>query len=558
MTVRMSTLEIEKPAPPRRARPYGVAVAGAVVALTVVVTALVALNGDVTYALGGIETAGRGGVSVWDVFVARPIAYRLLLDALDVTGSLPQAVAHRVLRAETDLLVVAVAALLYAGLRRHLDRRAAAGIAFTTGFALIVSPPWHFLEPDWVAALAAVAAVGAALAPRRLWLGALLGGLAAVLVVAVKLATAPIALIALLAVAVLSPRRAVWLTAATGVLAVAWYATTKHLLPWEWIWLHDQANLVDNSPIHHGLRRADFHKLRIGLADTAILSPVVATLPAAFAALIHRLPPGRPRWLGAGVAVAAGGLSLAPAYGQGEFFMYHYAIVPVLAAAVWGAAFALSPAARLPLLATTAVLGVSSLVLLRQSPGWRHANVGHITVAYLLIALIATAAVWTARTGPARWPAGAIALSVALLPPVLIGAPSAFSTYNYRTIMGRPAGEGYAALSELIGRDTPVLYLTFGAVNEAMGNPTSCRYPSPQWLQRGGVFARVREYESYRDNLRCLTGDSPARYLIWQPSWFDPARVPADVQALLDARFDCSPAARLASPAANLVVCPAR
>ena len=37
-----------------------------------------------TYALGGIETAGRGGVSVWDVFVARPAAYRLLMVWLDL------------------------------------------------------------------------------------------------------------------------------------------------------------------------------------------------------------------------------------------------------------------------------------------------------------------------------------------------------------------------------------------------------------------------------------------------------------------------------------------
>jgi hypothetical protein len=42
-----------------------------------------ALNGDVTYALGGIDAAHKGGVSVWNVFVARPVMYRVLLVTLD-------------------------------------------------------------------------------------------------------------------------------------------------------------------------------------------------------------------------------------------------------------------------------------------------------------------------------------------------------------------------------------------------------------------------------------------------------------------------------------------
>ncbi|MFD0516968.1 hypothetical protein [Paractinoplanes durhamensis] len=335
----MSTLEIDHAAPPRKARPAGLIAAGAagvVVLVAVVLTALASLNGDVTYALGGLETAGLGGVSVWDVFVARPLAYRLLMNVLDFTNSHDMAFTHRLIRAETDLLVAAVGVLLFVGLRRHLDKRAAAGIAFATGLALVVAPPWHFLEPDWMAALAAVVAVGAGLAPRRDWLGGLLGGAGAVLVIAVKLATVPIALLALLAIAVLSRRRAGWATAATAVLAVVWYLTTKHFLPWEWIWLKDQADLVADSPIHHGLRWRDFQELWRGLGDATVLSPVIAVAPAAFAALIRRVPDVRMRWLGVAVAVVAAGLSVASAYGQAEFYMYHYAIVPVLAAAVWG------------------------------------------------------------------------------------------------------------------------------------------------------------------------------------------------------------------------------
>ncbi|MEU4236322.1 hypothetical protein [Actinoplanes sp. NPDC026619] len=553
----MSTLEAETPAPVRKARPWGAIVAGVAALAAAALTGLASLNGDVTYALGGMETAGRGGVSVWDVFVARPLAYRLLLDGLDFTGGHPMALTHRLIRAETDLLIVVVAVLLFVGLRRHLDRRAAAGIAVATGLALVIAPPWHFLEPDWMAALAAVVAVGAALAPRRFWLGALLGGAGAVLVIALKLATVPIALLALLAIAVLDRRRAIWATVATGVLAVVWYLTTKHFLPWEWIWLTDQANLVADSPIHHGLRFSDFRELWHGLGDVAVLSPVVAAAPPAFAALIRRVPTTRGRLLGAAVAVVASGLSVASAYGQAEFYMYHYAIVPVLAAAVWGAAFALCPGARLPLAASTLLLAAMSFVALRRPAGWRLAHFELVENAYLLVAVLAVLVVWFRPAGSAPWPVGVLALTVALVPPVLLGAPYAFSTYDYQISAARPNATGYARTSERIGRDTPVLYLSFGAINHVMGNPTTCRYPSPQWLQRGTWLARVREYQSYADNLACLTSDQQARYLIVQNDWFKLDKAPADVKELLDARFDCSPAARLPHTG-NLTVCPAR
>src|SRR5689334_10740344 len=218
-----------------------------------------ALNNDVTYALGGIATAGRGGVSVWDVFIARPVAYRLLMALLDlpVPDGASLSTAHVITHLGADLLAAGVAVVLFLGLRRSLNARAGALVAAATGLALIVAPPWHFLEPDWVAALVAVLAVGAALAPRRLWLGALLGGFAAFLAIAVKLATFPLAALALLLVAVLDRRRAAWATGAMLGLTAIWYFATRHVLPWETLWLADQANLVANSPIHHGIRWHD-------------------------------------------------------------------------------------------------------------------------------------------------------------------------------------------------------------------------------------------------------------------------------------------------------------
>src|ERR1700712_2827315 len=168
----------------RTARTVGVATATLAALATIVVASLANLNGDVRYALGGLETAGGGGVSIWDIFVSRPLAYKLLMAALDkardlVVGGSSANAANLVLRLETHVVVVAVIAVLFLGVRRVAGQPAAAGIAGATGLTLLIAPPWHFLEPDWLAALVAVLAVGAACAPRQPWLGALLGGPAA-------------------------------------------------------------------------------------------------------------------------------------------------------------------------------------------------------------------------------------------------------------------------------------------------------------------------------------------------------------------------------------------
>jgi len=547
-------------------RPAGI-VAAAVAAVAAVVLALRSnTNGDVTYALGGLETAGKGGVSVWDVFIARPVVYKLLIAALDggrrlLVGDSSLTTEHLVIRLETYVLIVAVAAVLFLGVRRVAGMPAAAGIATATGLALIVSPPWHFLEPDWVAPLCGVLAVGAALLPRRLWLGVLLGGFATMLVVAVKLATFPVALLTLLIIAVLDRRRAAWTALSAVVFVTLWYLVTKHFLPWEWIWLRDQANLVHNSPIHHGIRRVDLHRLYVALGGVAVLSPLVVVAPAAAVRLVRRLPAGKPQRLGVTVALAAGLLSVLSAYGQGEFFMYHFAVVPVLAAGVGGAAFALVPSFRLPLAGATLAVTVLSLALLRLPAGWRHSHAGQVAIAYEMIGVGLAILTWflAGRSRPALpWAAGVVALSVALAPAVLPGDPYAFGTYNYN-VYNRPSSDSKLIdLGKRLGPDTPVLYLTFGTINHALGNPTSCRYPSPQWLQRANYVKRVSTFPTYEDNLRCLTdGGHRYRYLVIQPAWFDLKAASPQVQALINQRFDCSPAALFPAPA-PLVVCPAR
>jgi hypothetical protein len=556
----------EAPVAGSRVRKVAAPIIGALIALAAIVLAgRIRLNGDVTYALGGISTAEEGGVSVWDIFIARPWAYKLLLAPIDdlrrlMVGEESPALSAVVVRAETILLIAAVVAIVFLGVRRFGGGRAAAGVAVGAGLALAVSPPWHFLEPDWVAALAGVLCVGVALAPRRLWLGATLGGLAAMTIVAVKLATVPIAVLALLMIFVFSRRRAIWAAIATIGAVILWYVATKLALPWEMLWLSDQAALVQESPIHHGIRWDDIRHLLLGLGDVAVLSPFVWTTPAAVAVLIRRRPAGRERWIATGIAVVAAGLSLGPAYGQGEFFQYHFAIVPILAASVLGMAFAVCNSARIPLSILTLLATGLSFALLRQPAAWRVSHSGKVTIAIAVFATLAAIATWffaRLTTTSVPWLAGMVALCAALVQASMPGAPYAFSTYNHNIYAQRDSGNAYAAVSERIGKDTPVLYLTFGAINYQMGNPTHCRYPSPQWLQRATYVPEVLEYRSYDDNLLCLTQPHAAKYLVWQPTWFKLDKSSPEVRRLIEQEFDCSPAALIPAPA-QVVVCPAR
>ncbi|WP_250007557.1 hypothetical protein [Actinoplanes sp. M2I2] len=528
----------------------------------IVVASLSNLNGDVRYALGGLETSGQGGVNFWDIFVSRPLAYKLLMAGLD-KGRLPfvgessSDATHLVMRLETYVVVVAVVALLFVGVRRVAGLPLAAGAAGATGLALIVAPPWHFLSPDWVAAVAAALAVGAACAPRRLWLGALLAGAAAMLVVAVKASTFPVALVALLVIAVLDRRRAAWAALSTVIWVAVWYVLVRQFQPWEWIWLQDLANLVHSKP--QGIYREDLHRLRVAIGDAAVLSPILVLAPAAAVALVRR-ETGRRQWVGLAVAVAGFAMTLAPAYGQGEFYMYHFASSVVLAAGVCGAAFALCPGFRVPLVASAVVVTVVSLVLVRQPIPWRLAHDRPVIWAYELAGLALACAAWF-LAGRVKlslpWPVGVVAICFTLVPPVLQGAPYAFSTYNYNARNGRSPDAAQVELGRRLGPDTPVLYLTYGTVNHAVGNPTSCRYPSPLWLQRGAVLPRIRTRPSYADNLRCLTENRDARYLIVQTNWFNLPKSAPDVRALIDEQFDCSPAAQIPAPP-RLMVCPAR
>ena len=96
------------------------------------------------------------------------------------------------------------------------------------------------------------------------------------------------------------------------------------------------------------------------------------------------------------------------------------------------------------------------------------------------------------------------------------------------------------------GPDVPVTYLTFGDWTYFIGNPTTCRYPSPLFLQRTAQTRRQVGTPSYQENLDCLSA-SGSRWLIWDPSWFSLKRTPPGVQAIITREWDCSAPKRSAS-----------
>jgi hypothetical protein len=350
------------------------------------------------------------------------------------------------------------------------------------------------------------------------------------LTIGVKLATAPIALLALLAIAVIDGRRSI----ATGLLAAAytatWYVLTRRFLPWEWTWLHDQAALVTTSPIHHAPRLADAINLMHSFSDAMIISPAIAVVPAALVALVRR-GTGRSRWTGAGLAIVALVLSVAPAYVQGEWFMYHYAIVPVAATAVVGAAFGLCPSARWPLAITTVVVAAASAILVHRPVPWRQTHPYPVADAYLIIAVIAAVVVGCVRTLPGLHPPrprGVLALAatvacIAALPAVAPHSPYSFSTYDdvvrnapsVPRFVGPPARLDEASAG--IGHDTSVLYLAYGSIVYGMGNP--------------------------------------AKYLVWQTDWFPMWLVDPRIKRIVYQQWNCSAGARIqVSP--TIEICP--
>jgi hypothetical protein len=89
-----------------------------------------------------------------------------------------------------------------------------------------------------------------------------------------------------------------------------------------------------------------------------------------------------------------------------------------------------------------------------------------------------------------------------------------------------------------IGGDTPVTYLAFGSTTYFLSNPTSCRYPSPVFLQRSRIPGEQEETRSWRETLACVS-DHPGEWLVWDTTWFVTKGLAPEVLSAITARFDC-------------------
>ncbi len=556
-------------------------IGGIVVALAgwllLALTVRLDLNGDVAYVLGGLEVRGGGLGAAVGTFVHRPLLYRLVLGTLDSAANLlglhpdNRFTYELVVRLLADAGVVAAAILLFKGLAPRLDIRQAAAVAIAVGVALVAAPNWDFLQPEWLATVFVVLAVASALIPRRDLVAGFLAGGFAVAAVATKLATAPYAPIALLLIALVDRRRA--LLATTGALAwgVLWLVSLL-LMPTERQWLLDMARLNPASPLQEGLTSGDLHRTLGALLSKAALSPAIVWLPAATVALAATLR----GWRGITLAAAVGAcvlLAVATMVVQGAFYLYHLALLPVLAAAIGGLVVArwigLAPRTMAATLILVGLTGISCALLLAQGASWRSAHFalsGRLLLGLGLGAAVTTAALVMRqsasdrRIGPGRWVSAAAVLAVSLVLAPVLGpteawalSPKQTSATNRSWVEGSASGQArLGALSRQIGRRTPVLYLAYGTVAYFMGNPTDCPYPSPLFLKTANRNF-VRDFASYRDNRACLSATN-ARWLITEPDWLDPATLPDDVRSLLDTRFDCADGIR----AGDVIACPRR
>ncbi|HEY5837200.1 hypothetical protein [Streptomyces sp.] len=521
------------------------------------------LNHDVRYVLGGMRAAGDGGYSASETFVHRPLAYRWILASLDRLTAGPVAPREAWLRLLVIALTAAVVWWLRAGLTRRLPRREANAVAAGIGLALLFAPAWDFLQPEWVAVWLAVAALAAGLGLRRLRYAVPAAGALTALVVLVKYTTAPTALLSLGALVVLDRRRGWWTAAAAAIATPAGFVLAIAVQPREWRWFNELSALNPNTPLQNGLHVADLRQLVDTVGTEALMNPVVALLPAAVVLLAGGS--GRARWAwplltGAGVAGVLAALVV-----QGQWFEYHLAALPVLAAALWALALVRYP--HRWVLAATALLGAAVPAVAGQSLAWRGAHAG---LAYSLLSAVTAVAFGAAFSGrgrplrggaPPRYGTAAVAV-LALAIPAWPTTPYSYDTRHSaftaleRARTRQDVSRWLDGVRDRIGPGTPVTYLAFGDIGYLLGNPTHCRYPTPTFLQRTRYDREITGQTSYRENLGCLD-DPGARYAVLDTFWFPLSQVAPEVSAAVRARYDCA-APSATYPALHLVVCPRR
>ncbi len=554
----------------------GVAVAaGAALAMA---SLALGLNGDVEYVFGALRVHDGGHLTAFiDTFTHRPIAYRAILGVMAKLarmvgiGEDNLASFEILMRLMGIALSVATAATLIRALQGRIGRAEAWTIGVAVALSLGLAANWDFLQAEWFATLFVALSVAAALGPSRILPASVLGGLCVVLVTAVKLSTAPLSLLALLLVAMLDLRRALFVAAAAAGWAIIWLLVCL-VTPMEITWMGDMIALNPASPLRTGFGVAELGSTLNALGSKVAVAPWMALTPAAVVLLTRTAATARRRLLVSLSCIAALLLAMAPLVAQGQGWLYHLATLPPLAAALIALAVVRwwRATGHLPLFLVVALPAISLAMTaaLSMSMEWRAANSMPVMVGLAVVA--ATLGVWAAATTcpSLPWPAPAppasrvvfalglgilLAFGPALVPMASWALDPNYSNEGWASLASHDRAE-LEALSARIGRDVPVLYLAYGDVAYHMGNPTACRYPSPLWLQRGVWYPYVRSFASYRDNVECITRPGSAAYLILQPGWLDPGRLPPEVQSAISTAFNCDAAVS----SAGFLACPRR
>ena len=498
-------------------------------------------NGNIRYQVG----VGRvSGSSVAETFSHRPITFRLFSAAQAwlpelvsrLTG--PQGSWWRVWAFETGFRLIAAALaagaawLLWAGLRRCWGTQAwPYGVA---AYAALMFTAPATGEPDWMAALLAVAAIGAGL----LWrpgVGGLVGGALLALAALVKISTLPVAVAALVVLWVIDRRRGWIALVAATVSGLAAVGLVWWLAPYEIGWLLDIRALQPDPWTPDAVLEAGNYVMNL-----AARWPTVALLPAFFVGA------RRTEVVTAAVGLALTGFAFVF---QGQYFIYHSMGFVVLSALLAVRTILRSRAAlRWPLLGLCAW----TLVLFVLPAEWRLAHpvgLSLVTGAWMLGLAVWQ---WIATHRPqALSGARADGWAALLVVLAMVATQTPFSAESLtlntadRTVWAR----GVALQSDLdsarqvhavIGAGTQVAYLTFGDSTYVLGNPTHCRYPSQLFLQRPDADQSVSA-ATRQESLACLT-DPAARWLIWDRDWLHRKGAPEDLIGVIDRTWACDSA----------------
>ncbi|WP_406124341.1 hypothetical protein OHQ89_20150 [Streptomyces canus] len=538
---------VARPRTTGRRSPQWWAAAALPSAVAVVYTALTrGLTGDLHYVLAALRTGRAAGYSPSEVFTHRPYFYRwfvALLDRLAFFGG--TAVREATMNVAGVLLAIAAGYALHAALVRRLGAREAAVTAGATGLALALAPRNDFLQPEWAAVVLTVFGAAAALGLRRPWPAALLAALPFGLAVMMKYSTAATAAIGVLLVYAVDRGRAVRVAVLGVPAALALFGVSVLAGSHEWQWTEDMPQINQSALSRTGIRphfildrSLDF------LADRAVTSPVLLLLPGALLLVLTRVQGRLRRAELLAVAALIGLAAQAVVIVQGNWFLYHGAQMPVVAAVVWGVA--VGGARRSPpwcFGAVSLLYGVAPVVYAQLPRGAQRSwEVWAAGLVALLAAVLDVVLEKRLRNRSAVLVAlsGVVLLAASIWP----GSPHLVQ-YGKVTVTGaeylqsqRRAAEDADRIRAELPAGAPVLYLAFGETAYDVGHPARCRYPIATFLQRTRYLPDVVELKSFKENADCVDHD-PAPYAVLERPWFQPGRVDPELWRRVTAVYDC-------------------